>query len=343
MSVTNICSSGSAAFGAQLRHRGRRRQHRQRVDRRLQSSRAGFSDVMGGMIGSTRMGRRPHGRLADRPPAGRAAADRRRARLAVRGRGFFVVEGTMTASPAPSTPRRPLQLDNEGSWSTTRACGCRLRLHAGRRAEHPPRRHAARPGSGRAPRHHRRRHAAQSGLDGDLAGDVPDHRPERDLQLRHLDDRVRHAGQRPSRGHVLPHRRRRDLDWHALVDGGELNGGIEGQAVEIASGSLTFNTSGALDIETVNARAPTSRRDARPGGCVRLRRRHHHRPGHRPGRHHPVRRRLDGQRHQPGRLRSRHAGRRPDPEDGVIDGCSPTDSAAASPAWRWPPSPPRSS
>jgi flagellar hook protein FlgE len=40
-------------------------------------------------------------------------------------------------------------------------------------------------------------------------------------------------------------------DWHALVDGAELSGGQVG-AVEIASGTLTFNTAGALDIEAPN-------------------------------------------------------------------------------------------
>jgi len=38
-------------------------------------------------------------------------------------------------------------------------------------------------------------------------------------------------------------------DWHALVDGAELNNGQPG-ANEIASGTLTFNTAGALDVET---------------------------------------------------------------------------------------------
>ncbi|MEY4578615.1 MAG: hypothetical protein RL701_3318 [Pseudomonadota bacterium] len=40
-------------------------------------------------------------------------------------------------------------------------------------------------------------------------------------------------------------------DWHALVDGGELNGGTPGAATEVASGDLTFTTNGALDTDTV--------------------------------------------------------------------------------------------
>ncbi|HTE54161.1 MAG TPA: flagellar hook protein FlgE [Kofleriaceae bacterium] len=41
-------------------------------------------------------------------------------------------------------------------------------------------------------------------------------------------------------------------DWHAMVDGAELNGGGAGPGVptEIGSGSLTFDTSGHLDTET---------------------------------------------------------------------------------------------
>ena len=42
-------------------------------------------------------------------------------------------------------------------------------------------------------------------------------------------------------------------EWHAMVDGGELTGGTAGVATEIASGALTFNTDGALDVETALA------------------------------------------------------------------------------------------
>jgi flagellar hook protein FlgE len=41
-------------------------------------------------------------------------------------------------------------------------------------------------------------------------------------------------------------------EWHAMVDGGELTGGTAGQATEIASGTLTFNSNGQLDVETMN-------------------------------------------------------------------------------------------
>lgn len=42
-------------------------------------------------------------------------------------------------------------------------------------------------------------------------------------------------------------------EWHALVDGGELTGGTAGTPTEIASGTLTFTTDGALDTETTTA------------------------------------------------------------------------------------------
>lgn len=42
-------------------------------------------------------------------------------------------------------------------------------------------------------------------------------------------------------------------EWHALAEGGELSGGVPGTPTEIASGTLTFTTDGALDTETVNA------------------------------------------------------------------------------------------
>jgi flagellar hook protein FlgE len=41
-------------------------------------------------------------------------------------------------------------------------------------------------------------------------------------------------------------------EWHAMVDGGELTGGQAGVPTEIASGALSFTTSGQLDTETLN-------------------------------------------------------------------------------------------
>ncbi len=39
-------------------------------------------------------------------------------------------------------------------------------------------------------------------------------------------------------------------DWHSMVDGGELAGGTAGTQTQIANGSMTFNTNGALQTET---------------------------------------------------------------------------------------------
>jgi flagellar hook protein FlgE len=40
-------------------------------------------------------------------------------------------------------------------------------------------------------------------------------------------------------------------DWHAMVDGGELTGGVAGTRTEVANGTMTFTTDGQLDTETV--------------------------------------------------------------------------------------------
>jgi flagellar hook protein FlgE len=42
-------------------------------------------------------------------------------------------------------------------------------------------------------------------------------------------------------------------EWHAMVDGGELTGGTPGVPTEIATGTMTFNTDGQLDTETLGA------------------------------------------------------------------------------------------
>ena len=42
-------------------------------------------------------------------------------------------------------------------------------------------------------------------------------------------------------------------EWHAMVDGGELTGGTPGTQTEIASGTLSFNTAGALQAQTTTA------------------------------------------------------------------------------------------
>jgi len=56
-------------------------------------------------------------------------------------------------------------------------------------------------------------------------------------------------------------------EWHALTDGGELAGGTAGTATEVASGTLAFNTNGALDQET-NAPVSINWLDATPGQVI---------------------------------------------------------------------------
>lgn len=41
-------------------------------------------------------------------------------------------------------------------------------------------------------------------------------------------------------------------EWHAVVDGGEVNGGTAGVPYEFADGTLTFTANGALDTEVIN-------------------------------------------------------------------------------------------
>jgi len=41
-------------------------------------------------------------------------------------------------------------------------------------------------------------------------------------------------------------------EWHALVDGGEVNGGTPGVPYEFADGTLTFTSNGELDTEVIN-------------------------------------------------------------------------------------------
>jgi flagellar hook protein FlgE len=57
-------------------------------------------------------------------------------------------------------------------------------------------------------------------------------------------------------------------EWHAMVDGSELTGGLPGP-VEIGSGSLQFNTDGALDSDTINF-SSADFIDATPGQILNI-------------------------------------------------------------------------
>jgi len=56
-------------------------------------------------------------------------------------------------------------------------------------------------------------------------------------------------------------------EWHAMADGGDLTGGTAGTPTEVASGTLAFNTNGALDQET-NAAVAINWVDATPGQVI---------------------------------------------------------------------------
>jgi flagellar hook protein FlgE len=56
-------------------------------------------------------------------------------------------------------------------------------------------------------------------------------------------------------------------EYHAMVDGGELNGGVPGTLTEIAAGNLTFNASGALAAQASTA-SSASFINATPGQAI---------------------------------------------------------------------------
>jgi flagellar hook protein FlgE len=57
-------------------------------------------------------------------------------------------------------------------------------------------------------------------------------------------------------------------DYHALVDGGEVTGGTPGVPEEIATGTLTFNTDGALQTNTLSAGGTADFLGATPGQAL---------------------------------------------------------------------------
>lgn len=57
-------------------------------------------------------------------------------------------------------------------------------------------------------------------------------------------------------------------EYHALANGAEVTGGTAGRASEIATGTLTFNTSGALQSQTSTSGGTVSFNGARPGQAL---------------------------------------------------------------------------
>jgi flagellar hook protein FlgE len=58
-------------------------------------------------------------------------------------------------------------------------------------------------------------------------------------------------------------------DWHAMVDGKEVNGGTPGTPSEIASGTMTFNTDGTLQTQTTTA-SSADFVGAKPGQSIKF-------------------------------------------------------------------------
>jgi len=220
----------------------------------FKASRAGFSDVMGGMAGSSRLG------AGVRMDGSQTSFEQGVLQqtggvldMSVRGRGFFVVSGNHDGIPGNYYTRDGrFGLDNDGFVINQEG----LRLQ----------------GYGFNP----------AGVQGTQSGDMQlGSMQSAPLATSAVDMRLNLDSSAISPGTFLTtdpsatsnfatsttvydslgNSHRVDMyfrtdgagtwDWHALVDGSELSGGQVG-AVEIASGSLTFNTSGALDIEAPN-------------------------------------------------------------------------------------------
>jgi len=58
-------------------------------------------------------------------------------------------------------------------------------------------------------------------------------------------------------------------EWHASADGGQLTGGTAGTQTEIASGTMTFNTAGALASQTTTA-SSANFLNATPGQAIKF-------------------------------------------------------------------------
>lgn len=221
----------------------------------FKASRAGFSDVMGGMAGPTRLGGGVH-LDGSQVAYGQGILQQTGGTLdmAVSGRGFFVVNGNHNGTPGTYFTRDGrFNLDTQGYIVNPE--GLRLQGYM----------------------------FDPTGVQGQLVGD---------LQLGALQSQPLATGNvnlslnldatdaAPAawdaadpegtsnfatsttvydslgNGHAVQMYFRSNGDgsweWHAMVDGAELTGGGAGAGVptEIASGTLSFRTNGALDVET---------------------------------------------------------------------------------------------
>jgi flagellar hook protein FlgE len=221
----------------------------------FKASRAGFSDVMGGMVGSARLGAgvRMDGSLTNLEQ-GVLQQTGGVLDLAVRGRGFFVVGGNHNGIDSTYYTRDGrFAMDNEGQvvnheglrlqgylFSAAGVQGTQLgSLNLGSMQSAPVpstsvqmklnlESSSVAPGTFDAADPNTTSNFTTSTTVYDSLGNT--HRVD-------LYFRSDGAG---------------TWDWHGLVDGAQV-GGVAGTPTEIANGTLTFNTSGALDVETLNA------------------------------------------------------------------------------------------
>jgi flagellar hook protein FlgE len=222
----------------------------------FKASRAGFADVMGGMSGSTRLGAgvRMAGSQANLSQ-GVLQQTGGVLDLAVRGTGFFVVQGNHDGIDATYYTRDGrFSLDNDGFVVNNEG----LRLHGytfspdgvqGTQAG------ALQLGSTQSEPLATSSVEMRLNLDSSAVSpaifDLAD--PNATSNFATSTTVFDSLGN----SHRVDMYFRTDglgsWDWHAVVDGGEVNGGTAGTPIEIANGVLSFNTNGALDVETLNA------------------------------------------------------------------------------------------
>ncbi len=223
----------------------------------FKSSRAGFSDILGGVSANgKRVGAGVTlGQVQSRFGQGALQQTGAPLDMAIRGNGFFIVEGNNAGVPGQYYTRDGrFTMDNEGF--VTSAGGLRLQ------------------GYPVAP------DGTQGSTIGDLqlgAGQNPPLATSAIDMVMNLDGtEVAPAAFDPADPETtsnfstsvtvfdsLGTEHRVDMyyrtngggawEWHAMVDGGEVTGGTAGTPVEAATGTLQFNANGALDVETPGA------------------------------------------------------------------------------------------
>jgi flagellar hook protein FlgE len=220
----------------------------------FKASRAGFADVMGGMIGPTRLGA---GVQMDgaQTSFGQGVLQQtgNALDLAVRGEGFFVVNGNHQGIPGSFYTRDGrFQIDNSGfliNGEGLRLQGYEIDPVGVRDTQLGDLQLGARQSAPRATANVSLRH----NLDATAVAPAPFDPAD--------PNNTSNFGTSTTVFDSLGNSHRVDVyfrtsgggawDWHALVDGAELTGGAPGLPTEIAAGTLSFTTDGALDTETL--------------------------------------------------------------------------------------------